>query len=200
MEVHSELYGHSVPTVKRCPPFVDAMAHGFVVPLPCDISIADGSFAWDWPIPLPDTRGYPRAPLGFHAAEQLSMTPLANGLTILKFHSFWTIQLEQGWSLFATHPVNREDLPFRILTGIVDADRFYDSCISFPAVWTDPEYSGVLRKGTPIAQCFPVRREIPELVYECLDPEHQAAYSATAAEVLSEPGVYRKSYRAKRRH
>ena len=25
-------------TVKRCPPFVDAMAHGFVIPLPCDVT------------------------------------------------------------------------------------------------------------------------------------------------------------------
>ena len=52
----------------------------------------------------------------------------------MKFNSFWTIQLDAGWSLFATHPVNRDDLPFRLLSGLVDADRFYDGGINFPAV------------------------------------------------------------------
>ena len=35
----------------------------------------------------------------------------------MKFNSFWTIELEDGWSLFATHPINRDDLPFRLDHG-----------------------------------------------------------------------------------
>ena len=62
----------------------------------------------------------------------------------MKFNSFWTIELEPGYSLFATHPVNRADLPFRLLTGIVDSDRFTDVGILFPAVWTDANFEGVL--------------------------------------------------------
>ena len=54
----------------------------------------------------------------------------------IKFNSFWTIELEPGWSLFATHPVNRDDLPFRLISGLVDADRFHDGGINFPAIWT----------------------------------------------------------------
>ena len=36
----SETHGQDVRTVKQCPPFVDAMAHGFVIPLPCDVACA----------------------------------------------------------------------------------------------------------------------------------------------------------------
>jgi len=28
----------------------------------------------------------------------------ANGQAALKFNSFWTVELEQGWSMFATIP------------------------------------------------------------------------------------------------
>ncbi len=77
----------------------------------------------------------------------------------IKFNSFWTIELEPGWSLFATHPVNRDDLPFRLVSGLVDSDRFHDGGINFPAVWTKPDFSGVLERGTPVAQCFAVPRK-----------------------------------------
>jgi hypothetical protein len=106
--------------------------------------------------------------------------------------------LEPGWSLFATHPVNREDLPFRLVTGLVDADRFSDVGILFPAVWTDPTFSGTLSRGTPVAQCFAVPRVVPELVFEAFSAEAAARYDATAEALLSTAGVYRRRFRARR--
>jgi hypothetical protein len=197
-KAYSENHGREIRTVKQCPPFIDAMAHGFMILLPCDVSVEDGSFSWDWQIPAPATEGYPRAPLSFHVAEQLTGAPFYNGRAAIKFNSFWTIELEQGWSLMATHPVNRSDLPFRLVTGLVDCDRFSDGGINFPAIWTDHGFSGVMPKGTPVAQCFPVPREPSELIFESFDVVHQTAYSTLVAEVLAKPGVYRKRFRIKR--
>jgi hypothetical protein len=84
------------------------------------------------------------------------------------------------------------------VTGLVDSDRFSDGGINFPAVWTEPEFSGVLRKGTPVAQCFAVPRAAPRLEYEVFDEKRQASYAQTVADVLSTPGVYRKRFRARR--
>ena len=100
--------------------------------------------------------------------------------------------------MFATHPVNRGDLPFRLLTGLVDADRFTDVGILFPAVWVDPAFEGVLERGTPVAQCFPVAREALDLVCEAFSPEDAARYERTADGLLSTNGLYRKAFRAKR--
>jgi hypothetical protein len=136
--------------------------------------------------------------LSFHPAAQFPNAPFASGRAALKFNSFWTIELEPGWSLFATHPVNRDDLPFRLISGLVDADRFHDGGINFPAAWTNSDFSGVLAKGTPVAQCFAVPREAAQLVFESLDDAHQAAYSKTVAAVLAAPNVYRKHFRARR--
>src|SRR6202000_3269793 len=141
--------------VKQCPPFVDAMRHGVMLVLPCDVAVGAGMrFSWDWALPEPGVPGHPRAPLSFHVPEQIAGSPLARGArSALKFNSFWTIELEAGWSLLAMHPVNRDDLPFRTVTGLVDADRFNEVGINFPAVWLDEQFSRELPQGTSIAQC-----------------------------------------------
>jgi hypothetical protein len=196
---HSEIHGREIRTVKQCPPFIDAMAYGVMVLLPCDIHVDGGAFSWAWDIPEPATSGHPRAPLSFHVAAQFPDAPFArDGQAAIKFNSFWTIEVEPGWSLFATHPVNRDDLPFRLISGLVDADRFHDGGINFPAIWTRADFSGVLPRGTPVAQCFAVPREAPQLVFENFDAPHKEAYAKTVAEVLVTPGVYRKRFRARR--
>jgi hypothetical protein len=198
-KAHSEIHGREIRTVKQCPPFIDAMAYGVMILLPCDIQVDRGAFSWAWDIPEPRTAGHPRAPLSFHVAAQFPDAPFArDGQAAIKFNSFWTIEVEAGWSLFATHPVNRDDLPFRLISGLVDADRFHDGGINFPAIWLQPDFSGVLPKGTPVAQCFAVPRVAPQLEFECFDEAHKAAYAKTVAEVLSSPGVYRKRFRARR--
>jgi hypothetical protein len=197
--VPSPLHGRAIRTVKQCPPFVDAMAYGFLVLLPCDVQVRNGRFRWHWDLPALTTPQHPLAPLSFHTAAQLEGLPFHDGHTAaLKFNSFWTIELEAGWSLFATHPVNREELPFRTLSGLVDADRFTAAGINFPALWTQPGFEGVLPRGTPVAQCFPVPREPLELHAEGFTPEQAARYGALVAEVLEQPGVYRKRFRVKR--
>ncbi len=195
----SAVHQRSIRTVKQCPPFVDAMAHGFMVLLPCDVTVHDGQFSWGWPLPALTVHGHPRAPLSFHVPEQIAGSPLAHGRqSALKFNSFWTIELEAGWSLMAVHPINRDDLPFRLVTGLVDADRFSAVGINFPAVWIDPDFSGVLLRGTPVAQCYPVPREAPTLVCEAMTSADVARYDALADRILAGPGVYRKGYRSKR--
>ncbi len=206
----SELHQRSIRTVKQCPPFVDAMSHGFMLMLPCDVRVEQQRFSWDWALPPlqegPHTElhGHPRSPLSFHVAEQLAGSPFAQSSpehgaqAALKFNSFWTIELEPGWSLMATHPINRPDLPFRLLTGLVEADSFNAVGINFPAVWTDPDFNGLLPRGTPIAQCFPVPRQAIELVCEPMSPAHLTSYDALAGRIMAGPGVYRKGFRNKR--
>ena len=194
----SALHQRAIRTVKQCPPFVDAMAHGVMILLPCDVHVEAGQFRWDWPLPALSVSNHPRAPLSFHVPEQIAGSPLAHGAqSAIKFNSFWTISLEDGWSLMAVHPVNRDDLPFRLVTGLVDADRFNEVGINFPAVWTQPDFVGTLPRGTPIAQCYPVPREAPTLVCEAMSDAQLRGYDALAAQIMSGPGVYRKAYRRK---
>ena len=197
-KAYSDLHERDIRTVKQCPPFVDAMSHGFMVLLPCDVHVNRGIFTWDWDLPPLTVDEPPSSPLSFHVPAQVTGTPFHDGhSSAIKFNSFWTIELEVGWSLFATHPVNREDLPFRTLTGLISSDRFTNAGINFPALWLKSAFEGVLPKGTPVAQCFPLPRVQPTLVYESLSQERAREYTKLVKEVMSTPGVYRKRFRAK---
>ena len=93
----SELHGQEVRTVKQCPPFVDAMSHGFIIPLPCDVTVRDGVLSWDWDHPALTVEAHPRSPVSFHVPAQVTGTPFYDpDVAIVKFNSFWTIEHEPG--------------------------------------------------------------------------------------------------------
>ncbi|HXA40833.1 MAG TPA: hypothetical protein VNW53_17670 [Phenylobacterium sp.] len=184
-------------TAKRCPPFVDAMTSGFLIPLICDVRVENGEFTWDNDLPAGGAVGFPRSPIGIHDASQVSGTPLFDAdRFMIKFHNLWTIEAPPGYALMFTHPVNRFDLPFTTLTGLVDSDRYHDAWINFPAHWRDAGFSGVLPRGTPVAQCFPVRRETwAARTATFTDEEAQRTHEVLNA-IGREKGVYRRRYRA----
>ena len=96
-EVQSELHGAPIRTVKHCPPFIDAMSHGFVIPLACDVHVSDGRLSWNWPVPKLGATAHPRAPVAFHAPAQLEGTPFHTpGQVAVKFNSFWTVELDRA--------------------------------------------------------------------------------------------------------
>jgi hypothetical protein len=184
-------------TVKRCPPFIDAMTCGFLIPLICDVRVENGEFTWDMDLPPGRSVGFARSPIGFHDAGQVAGTPLFDAdRFLIKFHNLWTIEAPEGYALFFTHPVNRFDLPFTTLSGMVDSDRYTDGWINFPAHWHDTGFSGVLPKGTPVAQCFPVRRESWSVKTATLTEAQAQRTHEVLAEVRRERGVYRKRFRA----
>jgi hypothetical protein len=196
----SSSHSQNVRTLKHCPPFIDAMTYGFVMSLPCDVTVSAGEFRWDWKLPPLTTEGHTRSPVSFHVPAQMQGTPLFDERrAALKFNSFWTIELEQGWSLMATHPINRFDLPFRTLTGLVDSDKFHDVGVFFPAIWVDAGFAGTLAAGTPVAQCFPVSREAIDLELSAFGPLEARRYAEVGAAIKAEPGLYRKKFRAHKR-
>jgi len=50
-------------TVKRCPPFIDAMTSGFLIPLMCDVRVENGEFSWDFALPPGGTLSFARSPI-----------------------------------------------------------------------------------------------------------------------------------------
>lgn len=194
------LDGAEVRTVKQCPPFLDAMRSGILFPLACDVVVKDGVFEWDWDLPMHPVARMTRSPLGVHVPEQASGVPGVDPLAFaVKFSNFWTVGLPEGWSMLFTHPVNRMDLPFRTLSGVVDCDNWRDGFVHFPALWTDPEFSGVLPAGTPVAQGFPIRRDTLELDFQSMDEGGLSRHVEVQDAMQAEPGLYRKAYRAPRR-
>ncbi len=166
----SDETGSVVQTARQCLPFVDAMTVGYLMPLAADLHVEDGRIRWDDEVLSRLPTNEPRSPLGWHPLAQVTGTPMADlGSPIVKFLNPWSIETDQGWWTFVTHPVNRPAAPFHTLSGFVATDRFKDMPIHFPALWTDPGFRGVIPRGTPVAQCIPVRREPEEMAIESFD-------------------------------
>jgi hypothetical protein len=193
--------GEPTHTVKKCPPFIDAMTYGVLIPLAIDLKVQDGEFTWDFDVPEGTDAEYSRSPIDFHDASQVHGTPFHDDddRFVIKFNNFWTIESPPGYSLLITHPVNRADLPFTTLTGLVDCDTFHDSPLNFPARWHDLNFNGVLPKGTPVAQCLPVKREAWTLHCEALVGDNAERLVETRDTMRRETDVYRRQFRAPKR-
>jgi hypothetical protein len=141
------------PTVKRCPPFVDAMTAGYLIPLVADVELthAEDGIRVDSPFPVPPVLG--------HFMEQLDGTPFA-GHRVLKFNNPWLVKTPAGCSSFFLPPLNVPSLPhIQQVAGIVDTDRFYSE-VNIPFLLTLPRGESLaLKAGTPIIQVIPFRRE-----------------------------------------
>jgi hypothetical protein len=143
-------------TTKKCIPFIAAMSHGFIIPLWADIYVTakEGNLS------------FTSNPAGNHYIDehhrlQIGEHPLANlpycNLP-MKFINPWIITTKSNYSCLFTNPLNHLENRFKILDGIVDTDRYY-STINFPFLWTGGDGDFLLKKGTPLVNVIPFKRE-----------------------------------------
>jgi hypothetical protein len=140
-------FGH---TVKQCMPFLDSFTTGYMIVLPHDLYIKNNHG-----IPLltyrngieypPETRpevaDLNLIPSGCFPAEYSWLTGVANTIPI-------------GYSLLLTHPLNRHDLPFVTLSGVVDGGLIMSPEGRIP-FYIKQGFEGIIPQGTPIAQIVP---------------------------------------------
>lgn len=157
--------GNANLTIKKCMPVFDAMTSGYLILLPCDVWVTrnlDGSPNFTWPIQVKMVTA--------HSKEQASTitVPPGYGPEFLKWTNPWIVKVPQGWSVLFTQPMHRDDLPFQILSGIVDTDNFKLS-VQFPFL-LQKDFVGLIPAGTPVAQIIPVKREEWVAEYSALAP------------------------------
>jgi len=79
-------------------------------------------------------------------------------------------------------------------------ERFVNSTASDPPpFWHDANFNGVLPKGTPVAQCIPVKRETWDLAFETLSSDTTERMIETRNTIGQDTGVYRRQFRAPKR-
>jgi hypothetical protein len=139
-------------TVKRCPPFLDAMTAGWIIPLAATVrlEISDGgetvNAGWEFDRELVSTH----APFQVAGGPHVPRPPM-------KFNNYWTIRTPKGWSSLFLPPVNRPNGVVEVVSGLVDTDT-YRSPVNFPFFAIAPDGVYTLEKGTPLVQVIPVRR------------------------------------------
>jgi hypothetical protein len=139
------------PTIKKCPPLVDAMTDGYLIPLVADVTFTMEVHRLRFKSDLPIVQS--------HSVDQLKGSPFDAGLVVVKFLNPWLVRTPPGYSCLFTQPLNRFDLPFQLISGVVETDTFYRE-VNFPALsMLRPGQQFVAKKGTPLAQVLPFRRE-----------------------------------------
>ena len=94
-------------TVKRCMPFFDALATGWIIPLAATVRLEvtdDGSTVnagWE----------FDRTLVSYHGPHQVRGNP-REPRPPCKFHNFWTVRTPPGWSCLFVPPLNRDNSVF----------------------------------------------------------------------------------------
>ena len=99
---------------------------------------------------------------------------------------------EKHLSLHHVHRT-RFHLGYQVDLGFLFSHGF----VHFPALWTNPNWTGTLPAGTPVAQLWPVPRGM-EAVFGVLDGEDAKKVETTLDGIGAARGGYRKNYRAGR--
>ena len=145
--------GGKIPTWKACPAVFDIMGAGYTYRTPCDIEFLEQ-----------DGTIFARVLDDQHQQFLFDRVPLAQFPPPQGYHDThfawwpdWTVELPEGYSALYTHPLNRFELPFLTMSGIVDNDK-----VHLPG--TMPFFvlkgvSGFIPAGTPYAQIIPFKRE-----------------------------------------
>jgi len=138
--------------VKKCIPFLDSMSNGYIQKTWCDINVInekDGlKVVFDSNVSLFNYREVSHMPMDdtFHSIEFVWQRP-------------WSTILPEGYSALVVHPLNRNDLPFITLSGIVDFDKSIHAQIGNIPFYIKKGFTGTIPAGTPMFQIIPIKRE-----------------------------------------
>jgi len=162
-------------TIKNCIPFLDSLTSGYMIVLPYDIYVKnnDGNpyISWHQQIKNP--------PTWRENLETLNLVPFEHYPREYLWKTNTAITLPVGYSALFTHPLNRHDLPFTTLSGIVDGGLVLSPKGNYP-FYIKKNFEGVIHQGTPIIQILPFRQEnwISEIKKE-LNKEAEKHYQSS---------------------
>ena len=144
--------GKDLFNVKKCIPFLDSMSSGYIQTTWCDIIVTeeeDGpKVGFDSEVPI-----FGRRPT--------SDMPVDESFYDIEFvwHRPWSTILPDGFSALVVHPLNRIDLPFMTLSGIIDFDKSIHAKIGNIPFYIKKGFTGIIPAGTPMFQILPIKRE-----------------------------------------
>lgn len=154
-------------TYKNCTPFIDAMTSGYMAILTEDIEVVkvDEKQQILW-------RNKQRQVISHHDNFQWNGIEHLEDYSpaVFKFENEIVLSTPKGYSCLFTQPFNRPDLPFYIMSGVVDTDQ-YPLPVNFP-FFLNKNFSGIIEAGTPIVQILPFKREKWQKQEEEFDQEY----------------------------
>ena len=145
-------------TIKTCIPFLDTLSFGYIQETWCDIFIEykNNELVYHYSY-SPDVENPIISNRSTDAMAKMPIPTGFNGNLFFHWSRVWNPVLPKGYSSLITHPFNRDDLPFRCVSGIIDSDRYFlDGKVGF---FIKENFTGLIPKGTPMYQIIPFKKE-----------------------------------------
>jgi hypothetical protein len=147
--------------IKACMPFFDSMTSGYIQKTWCDIYIK----------PDQDRIGYTYASnpeiMGYRSKNNIKFFNKEFYPYEFYWKSPWIFKTPTGYSTLVISPINRNDLPFVTVSGIIDSDVFYHTKFGNIPFYIKNGFSGLIPAGTPMYQIIPIKRDRWLSVSEC---------------------------------
>jgi hypothetical protein len=139
------------PSLKHCMPFLDTLTTGYVITLPFDLYIKNNNgepyISWK--------DGFNEyAPSWRPSVSDLKLVPSGCFPIEYTWKPNCSFKIPKKYTIFVTHPINRHDLPFVTLSGMIDGGFALQHDGSLP-FFVKKDFEGIIPKGTPIAQLIP---------------------------------------------
>ena len=149
-------------TIKRCAPFQDAMNAGWIIPLAADVEIITNSDASG----VTYKSMFHKNIIENHNEKQLNPPDGPSHPMVpkppMKFLNYWYIKIPRGYSALFVSPLNRADPRFSCMAGLVDDGYMGTEAleyINFPFSFNIPNYTGIIKAGTPLVQMILLKRD-----------------------------------------
>ena len=145
-------------TIKTCIPFLDTFLFGYIQETWCDIFVEykgdELIYHYSYTPDLTD-------PIISHRPIEVAVKMPApagfNSNVLFHWSRVWNPVLPKGYSSLITHPFNRDDLPFKCVSGIIDSDKYFlNGKVGF---FIKENFTGLIPKGTPMYQIIPFKKE-----------------------------------------
>lgn len=178
---------------KGCSPFMDSFTTGYVAKLWQSIEVTtreDGKKDMAW-----NLSEYPVAKLRPADTNSTLAVPAGHSSQQFAWINPYSMKTPKGYSVLITHPLNRHDLPFTTLSGVIDADGVVGPG-SLP-FFLNQDFEGIIPAGTPIFQIIPFKRDDWTSVTD--EQTQKEGDEARHKSMSFVPGFYKKNKWVKKR-
>jgi hypothetical protein len=154
-------------TIRHCPAIPEYLSMGYVVPLWCDVWIYSDEKTWKYKIP---TERFKFTNHGNHQYKDLIPEHAKDFAFIFKPNCPWYVKTSPGWSVLQLPVYYDFNQDFHTLPGVIRSD-IHNQINQQMVIKRYGEVN--LKRGTPIAQYIPIKREFIKDFITYTTPSHK---------------------------